>query len=102
MATLRSKRKLATVARETQEEHPTDGESRKTSVPRINEEHITKVSEAVEGRTSEKLSHEFSRTKSRILGALSNIDDFLLNPETLPHSGTLPGTIRNTNTPETK
>ena len=42
MATLKNKRKLATATRESQEKHPRNGQSRKTSVPRINEECITK------------------------------------------------------------
>ena len=54
MITLRSKRKLAAVSRETQEEHPRNGQSRNTSVPRISEEHITQVSEEFEGRVTKK------------------------------------------------
>ena len=96
MATLRNKRKLAAVTKETQEEHPRNGQSRNTSVPRINEEYITQVSEDSEGRITKKLSQEFSRTESRILGDLSKLDDFLLNPQIQTHSGTVPGTFRNT------
>ena len=72
MAMLRNKRKLAAVTRETQEEHPKNDQPRNMSVPRINEDYITLVSEKIEGRVTKKLSPEFSRTKSRILGALSN------------------------------
>ena len=54
MATLRNKRKLAAVTRETQEENPRNGQSRNTSVPRINEEYITQVSEEIEGRITKK------------------------------------------------
>ena len=97
MATLRNKRKLAAVTRETQKEHPRNGQLRNTSVPRINEEYITQVSEEIEGRVTEKLSQEFSRTESRILGALSKLDEFLLNQQIQTHSGTVPGTFRNTN-----
>ena len=97
MATLRKKRKLAAVTRETQEENPRNGQSRNTSVPRINEEYITQVSEQIEGRVTKKLSQEFSRTKSRILGALSKLDEFLLNQQIQTHSGTVPGTFPNTN-----
>ena len=81
MATLRNKRKLAAVTRETQEENPRNGQSRNTSVPRINEEYITQVSEQIEGRVTKKLSQEFSRTESRFLGALSKLDEFLLNQQ---------------------
>ena len=97
MTTLRNKRKLAAVTRQIQEEHPRNGQSRNTSVPRIKEEYITQVSEEIEGRVTKKLSQEFSRTKSRILGALSKLDDFLLNPQIRKPSGTVPGTFRNTN-----
>ena len=97
MATLRNKWKLAAIARETQEEHPRNGQSRNTSVPRINEEYITQVSEEIEGRVTKKLSQEFSRTESRILGALSKLDEFLLNQQIRTHSETVPGTFRNTN-----
>ena len=90
---LRNKRKLAAVTREIQEENPRNGQSRNTSVPRINEEYITQLSEEIEGRISKKLSQEFSRTESRILGALSKLDEFLLNQQITAHSGT----FRNTN-----
>ena len=96
MAMLRNKRKLAAVTRQTQEERPRNGQSRNTSVPRINEEPITQFSEQIEGRVTKKLSQEFSRTESRILGALSKLDEFLLNPQIRTHSGTVPGTFRNT------
>ena len=94
MTKLRKKQKLAAVARETQEEHPRKGQSRNASVPRINEEFITQVSKAIEGRVIKKLSQEFSRTESCILGALSK---FLLSPQIWTRSGTVPGTFRNTN-----
>ena len=97
MATLRNKRKLAAVTRETQEEHPRNGQSRNTSVPRINEEYITQPSEEIEGRVTKKLSQQFSRTESSILGTLSKLDEFLLNQQIRMHSGTVPGTFRNTN-----
>ena len=32
-----------------------------------------------------------------MLGALSKLDEFLLNQQTTTHSGTVPGTFRNTN-----
>ena len=97
MATLRYKRNLETVTREIQEEKPRNGQSRNTSVPRINEEYITQLSEEIEGRVSKKLSQEFSRTESRILGALSKLDESLLNQKIRTHSETVPGTFRNTN-----
>ena len=97
MATLRNKRKLAAVTRETQEENPRNGQSGNTSVPRTNEEYITQVSEQIEGRVTKKLSQEFSQTESRTLGALSKLDAFLLNQQIRMHSGIVPETFRNTN-----
>ena len=97
MATLRNKRKLAAITRETQEENPRNGQSPNTSVPRINEEYITQVSEEIEGRVSKKQSQEFSRTESRILGALTKLDEFLSNQQIHTHFETVPGTFRNTN-----
>ena len=80
MATLRNKRKLAAVTKETQEEDPRNGHTQNTSVPRNNEESITQVSERIERRVTKKLNQEFSRKKSRILDALSKLDGFLLYP----------------------
>ena len=97
MATLINKWKLAAVTSEIQEEHPRNGQSRNMSVPWINEDYITQVSEEIEGRITKKLSQEFSRTESRILGTLSKLDEFLLNQQIRTHSGTVPGTSRNTN-----
>ena len=97
MATLRNKRKLAAVTRETQEKHPRNGQSRNTSVRRNDEVYITQVFEEIEGRVTKKLSQEYSRTYSRILGALSKLDEFLLNQQIRTHSGTVPETFRNTN-----
>ena len=88
---------LAAVTRETQEEHPRNDQSRKTSVPRTNEEYIRQISEEIEGRVTKKLSQEFSSTESRLLGALSKLDEVLLNPKIRTHSGTVPGTFQNTN-----
>ena len=97
MATLRNKRKLAAVTRKTQEENPRNGQSRNTSVPRINEEYITQIFEEIEGRFTKKLSQEFSRTESRILGALTKLDEFLSNQQIHTLFETVPGTFRNTN-----
>ena len=97
MATLRNKRKLAAVTRETQEENPRNGQSRNTSVPGINEECIKQVSEEIEGRITKKLSQEFNRIESRISDALSKLDEFLSNQQIQTHSKTVPGTFRNTN-----
>ena len=91
MATLWNKRKLAAASIETQE-HLRNSQSQNTSVLGITEEYIRKVSE---GRFSKKLSQEFSRTEYQILGALSKLDEFLLNPVVRTLSGTVPGTSWN-------
>ena len=96
MATLRIKRKLAAVSRETPEG---SGSSRKQNVidPELTQDYISQVSEEIEGRVTKKLSKEFSKTESRILGALSKLDEFLLNPQVRTCSVAVPGTSRNTN-----
>ena len=63
----------------------------------INEEYITQVFEDFESRVTKKLSQQFSRTESRILGALSKLDEFLLKPLVRTPSGIVPGKFRNTN-----
>ena len=92
-----NKRKLAAVTRKTQEEHPRNGQTRNTSVPRNNEDYITQIFEEIDGRVTENLSQEFSRTESRVLGALSKLDEFLWNQQIRKHSGTVPGKFRSTN-----
>ena len=88
---------LATVARETQKEHPRNGLSRNTSVPRTNQEHITQLSGKIEGKVIEKLSQGFCRTESRFSGAPSKLEQFLLNAQIRTHSGIVLRTFRNTN-----
>ena len=80
MATLRNKRKLATLNKENCEEHPRNNLAQNSKVPRSQEDYITQVSEEIEGRVTKKLSQEFQRTKNRIVVALSRLDDFLMNP----------------------
>ena len=80
MATLRNKRKLAAVSRETPD---SSRGSRRRNVldPELTQDYISEVSEEIEGRVTKKLSKEFNKTESRILGALSKFDEFLLNPQ---------------------
>ena len=80
MATLRNKRKLAAVSRETPEGSRS---SRRRNVldPEFTQDYISQVSEEIEGRVTKKLSKEFNKTESRILGALPKLDEFLLNPQ---------------------
>ena len=96
MATLRNKRKLAAVSRETPE-NTRNSQSRNTIDPEMAQEFIFQVSEEIEGRVTKKLSKEFSRTESRILGALSKLDEFLLNPQVRTCSVAVPGTSRSSN-----
>ena len=95
MSNLRNWRKLAAISRKTQE-HPENGQSQNTSVPRINKHYITQVSEEIENRVTKQLFQEFSRTESRILGGLSKLNEFLLNSEMGTLSRIVPGTSRNT------
>ena len=59
------------------------------------QEYISQVSEEIESRITKKFSREFSRTESRILGALSKLDEFLLNPQVRTCSVAVPGTSSN-------
>ena len=59
------------------------------------QEYISQVSEEIEGRVTLKLSKEFSRTESRVLGALTKLDKFRLNPQVRTCSVAVPGTSRN-------
>ena len=96
MATLRNKRKLAAVSREVP--HGSRS-SRAQNVldPESAQDYISQVSEEIEGRVTKKLSKEFSKTESRILGALSKLDELLLNPQVRTCSVAVPGTSRNNN-----
>ena len=96
MATLRNKSKLAAVSRETPEGSRS---SRAQNVldPDLTQDYISQVAEETEGRVTKKLSKEFIKTESRILGALSKLDEFLLNPQVRTFSVAVPGTSRNTN-----
>ena len=94
MATLRNKRKLWAVSRETPEGSRS---SRGQTVldPELTQEYISQVCKKIEGRVIKKLSKEFSKTESRILGALSKLDEFLLKPQVRTCSVAVQGTSRN-------
>ena len=96
MATLRNKRKLAAVSRETPES-TRSGRAQNILDPELTQDYISQISEEIEGRVTKKLSKEFSRTESRILGALSKLDEFLLNPQVRTCSVNLPGMPGNSN-----
>ena len=87
MNTLRNKRKLTAVSRETPE-NTKDNQPQSTLDPEIAQENISQDSEHIEKRVTKKLSKEFSRTESCILIALSKLDEFLLNPQNREHPGT--------------
>ena len=95
MTTLRNKRKLATVSRETPEGSRS---SRAQNVldPELTQDYISQVSDGIDRRVTKKLSKEFSKTESRILGALSKLDEFFLNPQVRTCSVAVPGTSRKT------
>ena len=95
MATLRNKRKLVALNKETCEEHPGSTMAQSSNVPRSQGDYITQVSEEIGGRVTKNLSQEFSRTENRTLGVLARLDDVLMNPLIQGRSGTAPETSRN-------
>ena len=95
MATLRNKIKLAAVSRETPE-GSRSSRGRNVLDPELTQDYISQVSEEIEGRVTKKLSKEFNKTESRILGALSKLDEFLLNPQVRTCS-VVQGASRNAN-----
>ena len=96
MTTLRNNRKLAAVSRETLE-NTTNNQSQNTLNPEIAEEYITQVFNENEGKATKKLFQELNRRSSRTLGALSELDEFLLNPQVRTCSVAFTGTSRNNN-----
>ena len=94
MAT-RNKRKLVVLNKKNCEEHPRSNLAQNSNVPRAQEDYKTQVSEEIEGGVTKKLSQEFGRTESRILGALARLADLLMNPLIQGHSGTALETSRN-------
>ena len=95
MATLRNKRKLAAVSKETPEGNR-GSRGRSVPDPELTQDYISQVSEEIEGRVTKRLSKEFNKTESRILGALSKLDEFLLNPQVQTCS-VVQGATRNAN-----
>ena len=95
MATVRNKRKLASPNKENCEEQTRSNLEQNSNVPRSQEDYITQVPKESEGRVTKKLSQKFSRTKGRNLGAVTRLDEFLLNPLIDNHSRTAPESSRN-------
>ena len=96
MSTLRIKKKLVAVSRE-RPESTRNSRRQNTLDAESTQDYISQASEEIEGRVTEKLSKEFSRNESRILGALSKLDEFLLNPQLRTCCVAFPGTSRNNN-----
>ena len=96
MATLRNKRKLAAVSRETPEGSRSSTRQNVLD-PELTQDYISQVSEEIKGRVTKKLSNEFSKTESRILEALSKLDEFHLNPQIRTCSVAVQETSRNAN-----
>ena len=96
MATLRNNRKLSAVSGETPES-TRNSRVQNTLDPESTQDYISQVSEEIEGRVTKKLSKALSRIESRILGALSKLDEFLLNPKVRTCSVAVPGVSRNNN-----
>ena len=95
MATLRNKRNIAALNKANCEEHPRSNLAQNSNALRSQYDSITQVSEEIEGSVTKKSTQEFSRKENGILGALSRLDDFVLNPLTQGHSGTGPESSRN-------
>ena len=96
MATLRNKRKLGAVSRETPE-GSTSSRGQNVLDPQITQDYISQVSEEIEATVTKKLSKEFSKRESRILGAWSKLDELLLNPQIRTCSVAVQGTSGNAN-----
>ena len=94
MTTFRNKRKLAAVSRETAES-TRNSRVQNALDPESTQDYLSQVSEEIEGKVTKKLSKEFSKTESRILVALSKLDEFLLNPQVRTCSVAGPGSSRN-------
>ena len=92
MATMRNKRKLAAVSRETSEVSKSN-RGHTVLDPELTQDYISQVSEEIKGRVTK----ESSKTESRIFGALSKLDEFLLNPQLRTCSVAVQGTSRNAN-----
>ena len=65
--------------------------------PELTQDYISHVSEEIEGRVTKKLSKEFNKTESRILGALSKLEEFRRNPQVRTCSVAAHGTSRHSN-----
>ena len=94
MKTLRVKKKLAVLNKEKREEHPRSNLAQNSNVPRSQQDYIIQVSEEIEARVTKKLFQEFNKKENCKLGALSRLDDFLMNLLIQYYSKTTPETSR--------
>ena len=85
---------LAAITRETPE-NTRNGQSQSTIDAEMAQGYFSQVSEEIEERVTEKPSKEIIWTESRILGALSRLDQFLLIPQVRTCSEAVSGTSRN-------
>ena len=89
---LHNKRESVAVAKNIQEENPRNNQSGNSTVPRNQEDYFAQIFENLEGSVTEKLSQKFSRTKSRLMGDLSKLNDFLLKSQVRKQSAAVLGT----------
>ena len=94
MATLKDKWKLAAVPRK-MPDNTRNNKSENTLNPAMAEEYFTQVPEEIEEKVTKNLYLEISRTGLLILGDLSKLDKFQLNPQVRICSLAVPGTSRN-------
>ena len=94
--TITKKRKLAAVSLENWEEHYRNSHSRNASVPWVNGDYITQISDKIECKFFKKMSHKICKMEYGILGSLCNLDRILSNRHVRTQSGTVSGTSRNT------
>ena len=82
------------VSRETFE-NTKNSESQNKIDPGRSQKYISQVSEEDEGKVTQLVCREINWTQSRILGALSKLDEFLLKPQGRTCSVAVPGTSSN-------
>ena len=81
MSTLRNKKILAALSRKTPEK-ARNSHSQNLLDPGMAQENISQVSKEIPGRDTNKHSKGLSQMESRILGAMSKLDEVLLKPPT--------------------
>ena len=77
---------LAAINRENHEDHPRNAQARNASPLESTKILKLKCQKKIERRVTNKLSQELNRTKSRFLGALSQLYELLQNPQARVHS----------------